>query len=326
MRTRLTDLLGVRYPIIQGGLAHIATGEFAAAVAEAGGFGQITATSLPDPADLAREVQAFRARSDKPFGINVAMGHRPVDAFLEAAIAARPAAISLTGGNPAPYIPRIKAAGILVLVLVASLRQAQKAEALGADVVIAVGQEGGGHIGRDDVGTLVLTRRVATALRVPVVASGGIADGAGLLAALALGAEGIELGTRLLATVECPVHPRYKEALVAAGETETVVVGRSTGAPGRVLLGPWVDVIRRHEQEGGEAPVWTLMTGEHNRRGALAGDFEQGFVWAGQGVGLVDDIPPVRELLDRMVRDAEARWQTLAAAFAAPRARDVAPR
>jgi NAD(P)H-dependent flavin oxidoreductase YrpB (nitropropane dioxygenase family) len=326
LRTRLTDLLGVRYPIIQGGLAHIATGAFAAAVAEAGGFAQITATSLPDPSDLAEEVRAFRARSDKPFGINVAMGHRPVDDFLEAAIAERPTAISLTGGNPAPYIPRIKAAGILVMVLVASLRQAEKAEALGADVVIAVGQEGGGHIGRDDVGTLVLTRRVAAALKVPVVASGGIADGAGLLAALALGAEGIELGTRLLATVECPVHPRYKEALVAAKETDTVVVGRSDGAPGRVLAGPWVEVIRRHEEQGGEAPLWTLMTGEHNRRGALAGDFEHGFVWAGQGVGLIHEILPVRELLDRMVQDAEGRHKALAEAFRSSCAQDAVSR
>ncbi|MCL8209255.1 MAG: nitronate monooxygenase [Actinomycetia bacterium] len=315
MRTRLTELLGVEHPIIQGGLAHIATGAFAAAVAEAGAFAQITATSLPTPDDLAREVEAFRARSAKPFGINVAMGHRPVDAFLEAAIAARPTAISLTGGNPAPYIPRIKAAGILVLVLVASLRQAEKAEALGADAVIAVGQEGGGHIGRDDVGTLVLVRRVAQALRVPVVASGGVADGAGLLAALALGAAGVELGTRFLATVECPVHPRYKAALLEAGETETVVVGRSTGAPGRVLPGPWVDVIRRHEQEGGEAPLWTLMTAEHNRRGALAGDFERGFVWAGQGVGLIRDVPSVRDLVTRMVREAEAGWHDLAPVF-----------
>lgn len=312
MNTRVTEILGIRYPIIQGGLAHIATGAFAAAVSNAGALGQITATSLDDPADLRREVAIARARTTRPFGINLAIGHRPLDPFLDIALELQPTVISLTGGNPAPYIPRIKEAGIRVMVLVGSTRQAEKAEALGADIIIAVGQEGGGHIGRDDVGSLVLTRRVVESVRVPVVASGGFADGYGLLAALALGAEGIEMGTRFLATEECPVHPQYKEALLAAAENETTVIGRSIGAPGRVLPGRLVEEILRREQQGASLEeLLPLIAGSRNRLGALSGDLDHGYVWAGQGVGLIRDIPRVAALVERIMDEARSRHDDL---------------
>lgn len=308
LKTRITELFGISYPIIQGGLAHIATGIFAAAVSNAGGLGQITATSLRDPNDLVGEVRDFRERSDKPFAINVAMGHRPVEPFLQTALKLRPPAISLTGGNPAPYIPMIKEAGVKVMVLVAGARQAQKTEELGADVVIAVGYEGGGHLGRDDVGTMVLTRKVVQTVTIPVVASGGLVDGAGLLAALALGAEGIEMGTRFLATRECPVHENYKAALLRSLEHQTVVMGRSLGAPGRVLPGALVREILEKEAKGATPEeLVPLVSGQNNRLGALDGDLDRGYVWAGQGVGLIHDLPTVKDLVDRMVKEAVAQ-------------------
>lgn len=316
MKNRVTELLGSQYPIIQGGLAHIATGDFAAAVSSAGAFGQITATSLPEPQNLVAEVDAARRRTSRPFGINLAIGHRPLDPFLEVALRMKPRAISLTGGNPAPYLPRIKEAGILAMVLVAGVRQAQKAEQLGADIVIAVGYEGGGHLGRDDIGSLVLTRKAAQSVSVPVVASGGFGDGHGLVAALALGAEGIEMGTRFLATEECPIHARYKQSLLDFQETDTTIIGRSLGIPGRVLATGFSTVILESEQRG-DAPerLLLLLAGKRNRLGALDGKLDEGYVWSGQGVGLISDIPPVRELIARIMDEAKASHQALGALF-----------
>ncbi len=228
----------------------------------------------------------------------------------------KPRAISLTGGNPAPYLPRIKEAGILAMVLVAGVRQAQKAEQLGADSVIAVGYEGGGHLGRDDIGSLVLTRKVAQSVSVPVVASGGFGDGHGLVAALALGAEGMEMGTRFLATEECPIHPQYKKALLDFQETDTTIIGRPMGVPGRVLATGFSSVILDREQQGDTAErLLPLLAGTRNRLGALDGKLDEGYVWSGQGVGLISDIPPVRELVVRMMDEAKASYEALGALF-----------
>ncbi len=262
------------------------------------------------------EVEVARRRTSQPFGINLAIGHRPLDPFLEVAMRMKPRAISLTGGNPAPYLPRIKEAGILAMVLVAGVRQAQKAEQLGADSVIAVGYEGGGHLGRDDIGSLVLTRKVAQSVSVPVVASGGFGDGHGLVAALALGAEGMEMGTRFLATEECPIHPQYKKALLDFQETDTTIIGRPMGVPGRVLATGFSSVILDREQQGDTAErLLPLLAGTRNRLGALDGKLDEGYVWSGQGVGLISDIPPVRELVVRMMDEAKASYEALGALF-----------
>jgi enoyl-[acyl-carrier protein] reductase II len=313
MKTRVTDLLGIEFPIIQGGLAHIATGAFAGAISSAGALGQITATSLKDPEHLIEEVKIARRITDKPFAINLAMGHLPIDDLLEIANGLKPVAISLTGGNPAPYIPKIRAAGIVSLVLVASARQAQKAAEAGADLIIAVGFEGGGHLGRDDVGTFVLTRKVVESVGIPVIASGGISDGSGLVAALALGAEGIEMGTRFLATLECPIHENYKRALLDHDECNTLVIQRSLGSPGRVLPGELVSQILDMEANGSsleELLPW--ISGRKNRIGALSGDFENGYAWAGQCVGLIHDIPDVAGLINRIISEANSHFERLA--------------
>lgn len=305
MRTRLTELLGIRYPIIQGGLAHLAFAGLAAAVSNAGGLGQITAASFATPAQLRDEIRRARELTDKPFGVNFAIGRRPLDDLLDVALDEGVAVVTITGGNPEPLFHRMAGHPAKKLVLVAGVRQAQKCEELGADAVIAVGFEGGGHLGRDDIGTMVLLPRVVDAVSIPVVGSGGIGDGRGLAAALALGADGIEMGTRFVATRECVAHAAYKEALVRARETDTVVIERSIGRPGRALRNPAAERVLAAEARGATLEeLLPLISGETNRKAAIEGDMEAGFVWAGQVTGLIRDVPPVAELIERMVRDA----------------------
>ncbi|MDD1516245.1 NAD(P)H-dependent flavin oxidoreductase, partial [Priestia megaterium] len=217
MKTRITEIFGIQYPIVQGGLAYLAYAELASAVSNAGGLGQITAATLGTPEKLREEIRKVRTMTDKPFAVNFAIARHDgkYKDLLEVAIEEKVPAISITGGNPQPVFERIRGEDIKTLVLVSGVRQAQKAEELGADAIMAVGQEGGGHLGRDDIGTMVLIPRVVDSVSIPVLASGGIGDGRGLLAAFSLGAEGIEMGTRFIATQEC-VHANsvYKEALV----------------------------------------------------------------------------------------------------------------
>jgi len=307
--TRLTELLQIQYPIIQGGLAYLAYSDLAAAVSNTGGFGQITAMSLPDAHALRGEIRRARTLTDKPFGVNFAIGmHRgDIEERLRIAIEEKVSAVTLTGGNPAPFIPLLQSANLKTLVLVSSRTQAQKAEQLGASAVIVVGHEGGGHLGRDEVGTMVLVPQVVDAVRIPVVASGGIGDGRGWMAALALGAEGIVMGTRFIATREC-VHASssYKNALVKASSADTIVIKRSIGFPARVLRSPLTDKILEIERETNDfEALKPYISGEANRRWIYEGIKEEGFGWAGQAVGLIHDVPEVSELIQRMVREAE---------------------
>ncbi|SDW11316.1 nitronate monooxygenase family protein [Paenibacillus sp. CF384] len=307
--TRLTELLQIEYPIIQGGLAYLAYSDLAAAVSNAGGFGQITAMSLPDANALRHEIRRTRKLTDKPFGINFAIGmHRgDIEERLRIALEEKVSAVSLTGGNPAPFMPLLQSANLPTLVLVSSRTQAQKAEQLGASAVIVVGHEGGGHLGRDEVGTMVLVPQVVDAVRIPVVASGGISDGRGWMASHALGAEGIAMGTRFIATQECIfASPSYKNALVKASSSDTVVIKRSIGFPARVLRSPLIDKIMELERETNDREaLMPYISGEANKRWIYDGIQEEGFGWAGQAVGLIQDIPKVSELIQRMVREAE---------------------
>ncbi|MDE3838367.1 2-nitropropane dioxygenase [Bacillus methanolicus] len=313
--TRVTDLLNIQYPIIQGGLAYLAYSELAAAVSNAGGLGQITAMSLGSPQALKEEIQKVRALTDKPFGVNFAIGQhgRPFSDMLEVAIQEQVPVISMTGGNPAPIFEQLKGTNIKKLVLVAAKRQAQKAEELGADAIMVVGHEGGGHLGRNDIGTMVLVPQVVDAVSIPVIASGGIGDGRGLMAALSLGAEGIEMGTRFIATKECVhAHVKYKKQLVDGTENDTVVIKRSLGAPARAILNSWTEKILEIEKEnGGYEALKDYISGTANKRFIYEGNIDEGFAWAGQVMGLIKDIPSVKELIDRMIREGEEirkRW------------------
>jgi len=236
--TRVTELLQVKYPIIQGGLAYLAYADLAAAVSNAGGLGQITAMSLRSPDLLRAEIHKVRTLTDKPFGVNFAIGMHGTgyEEMVLVAVEEEVPVVTMTGGNPAPIFDLLAGTDIKKMVLVAARRQAQKAEQLGADAVMVVGQEGGGHLGRDDVGTMVLVPQVVDSVKIPVIASGGIGDGRGWMAAHALGAEGIEMGTRFIATKECvDASAAYKEALIASTEADTTIIKRSIGAPARAL-------------------------------------------------------------------------------------------
>ena len=307
MKTRMTELLGISVPIIQGGLAHLAFANLAAAVSSAGGLGQITATSLASTEELAQEIDRVREQTDKPFAVNIAIGqHHSVEDMVDLVIDKKVSAVTLTGGNPEKTMKRLEGHPIKKLILVSTVRQAQKAESLGADAVIAVGQEGGGHIGRDDTGTIVLIPRVVDAVSIPVIASGGIADGRGLLAALALGAEGIEMGTRFVATKESVASDEYKARLVQGTELDTKVIKRSIGAPGRVINGEWAEHILEAETEGlTKEEFYYLISGERNKKAVYDGDFQNGYAWAGQSVGLIQSVLSVKELIDEIVATAE---------------------
>ncbi|KOP81927.1 2-nitropropane dioxygenase [Bacillus sp. FJAT-21945] len=307
--TRVTELLKIKYPIIQGGLAHLAYSDLAAAVSNAGGLGQVTAMSLESPEALREEIQKVKQMTDKPFGVNFAIGQhgRPFSHYLDIAIEEEVPVISMTGGNPTPFFEQLKGVNVKKLVLVAAKRQAVKAEELGADAVMVVGQEGGGHLGRDDIGSIVLIPQVADAVSIPVIASGGIGDGRGMLAALSLGAEGIEMGTRFVATKEC-VHASelYKTRLVEGNESDTAVIKRSIGAPARVIANEWASKILEIERtDGSYEQLKDYISGNANKKYIYEGKENEGYAWAGQVMGLIKDVPTVQELFDRMISEGE---------------------
>ena len=308
-KTDVTNLLGIEYPIIQGGLAYLAYSELAAAVSNAGGLGQITAMSLPNPEALRNEIKQVRLQTNKPFGVNFAIGQhgRPFSHFLEVAIEEEVPVISMTGGNPAPIFDKLKGTSIKKLVLVAAKRQAVKAEELGADAVMVVGQEGGGHLGKSDIGTMVLVPAVVDAVTIPVIASGGIGDGRGLMAALSLGAQGIEMGTRFIAAKEC-VHASevYKRRLIEGTENDTTVIKRSLGMPARAIANRLTGRILEIEEAGGNyEALKELISGTANRKYIYDGDEENGFGWAGQVMGLIKDSPAVADIFERIINEAE---------------------
>jgi enoyl-[acyl-carrier protein] reductase II len=311
MKTRVTEIFEIKYPIVQGGLAYLAYAELAAAVSNAGGLGQITAATLGTPEKLRQEILKVRNLTNKPFGVNFAIAKHDnggkFQELLEVVIEEKVPAISLTGANPQPVFERIKGENVRTLVLVAGARQAQKAEELGADAVMVVGQEGGGHLGRDDIGTMVLTPRVVDSVSIPVLASGGIGDGRGLLAAFALGAEGIEMGTRFIATQECiHANEKYKQAILNAKETDTLVIKRTLGTPGRVLKNDFANNIIEREQLGATyEDLKDVISGKANLKYIYDGNEVEGFGWAGQVVGLINNIPTVQELFDEMILTAE---------------------
>lgn len=307
--TKITELLKIKYPIIQGGLAYLAYADLAAAVSNAGGLGQITAMSLADPDELKAEIKRVRTLTDKPFGVNFAIGQhgRTFEHMVQAAIDEQVPVISVTGGNPKGVLDMVNEHPIKKLVLVAARRQAEKAEELGADAVMVVGQEGGGHLGRGDTGTLVLTPQVVDHVSIPVIASGGIGDGRGLMAALALGAEGIEMGTRFIATKECiDAHPDYKQALIDANENATTVIKRTLGTPARALKNEWTDAILDLEaNQSTYDDLKTYISGEANKRYIYDGDATTGFGWAGQIAARIHTIPTVDELVTSLLKEAE---------------------
>lgn len=314
MKTRITELLGIQFPIIQGGMQWVGRAEMAAAVSNAGGLGMLTGLTQPTPADLRAEIERTRGLTSKPFGVNLtilpSVNPPPYAEYVEAIIDSGVKVVETAGNSPKEFIARFKQHGVKILHKCTSLRHALSAERNGVDVVSIDGFECAGHPGEDDVGGLVLIPLAARALSIPVIASGGIADGRGLAAALALGAEGVNMGTRFCATVEAPIHPAIKEALVGASERETNLIFRTLHNTGRVLKTPVSsEVVGIERREGGceFKDVQHLVSGQKGRLALETGDLNAGLVWAGQVVGLIDDVPTCEQLLRRMVDECRQR-------------------
>lgn len=301
MKTEITELLGIEYPIIQGGMAWVAEHHLAAAVSEAGGLGLIGAANAP--ADWVREqIRATRELTDKPFGVNI-MLMSPYAEDVAKVVAEEKVAVVTTGaGNPEKYMDSWKAVGIKVIPVVASVALAKRLERSGVDAVVAEGTESGGHIG--ELTTMVLVPQVADAVQIPVIAAGGIADGRGVAAAFMLGASGCQLGTRFVATKEAVVHERYKEYILKAKDIDTKVTGRSTGHPVRCLRNQMTREYLRIEAEGVDFEKLELMTVGGLRRAVVDGDVENGNVMAGQCAGMIKDILTCREVMEKLMSEA----------------------
>ena len=301
--TPLCELLGIQHPIVQGGMAWVSTAELVVAVSEAGGLGVIGAGNAP-PDFVRDQVRQVKNGTDRPFAVNVPLFSPFVETVMEICIEEQVPVVATGAGSPAQYIPRLKEAGIKVIPVVASVALAKRLERAGADAVVAEGMESGGHIG--DVATLPLVPQVVDAVSIPVIAAGGIADGRGLAAALALGAAGVQMGTRFICATECIAHINYKDKIVQAGDRATETAGHSTGHPVRALRNPMVREFVRLEKEGvSEGMILEFGTGKL-RLAVVQGDTVNGSMMAGQSAGLVNDIAPARELIQRIVSDAEA--------------------
>ncbi|MTE14653.1 nitronate monooxygenase [Nocardia sp. CT2-14] len=314
MKTRFTETFGVEHPIVQGGMMWVGRAELAAAVSEAGGLGIITALTQPTPDDLRREIDRARELTDKPFGVNVtilpSIKPPPYQEYVQAIIESGVKIVETAGSNPEPFLPYYKEAGIKVLHKCTSVRHALKAQKIGVDGVSIDGFECAGHPGEDDVPGLILIPAATRALDIPVIASGGIADARGLVAALALGADGVNMGTRFMCTQESAIHPTVKEQIVANSERATQLIFRTMHNTARVADNEISRKVVEIEKAGGTFDdVKDLVAGARGRRVFEDGDLDAGIWSAGQVQGLIDDIPTCGELVSRMVSEAEALIQ-----------------
>ena len=303
MKTRLCELLKIEYPIIQGGMAWVATAELAAAVSNGGGLGLIAAGGAP--ADVVREqIRKCRTLTDKPFGVNVMMMSPFADEIMQMLLEEKPSVVATGAGNPAKYIPSLKEAGIKVIPVVASVAVAIKMERSGADAVVAEGTEAGGHIG--EITTMCLVPQIADAVSIPVIAAGGIADARGAVAAFALGAEGIQVGTRFICSTECIAHENYKNAVLKAKDRDAVVTGRANGAPVRALKNKLTKEYDRLEKEGATFEEIEALGVGGLRRAFQEGDTDMGSLMAGQSEAMVKEIQPCADIIKSYFENMDA--------------------
>ena len=303
LKTAICDLFGIKYPIIQGGMAHVATAELVSAVSNAGGLGIIGAGAA-EPGWVKEQIRLTRQQTDKPFGVNIWLVSPFAAQVIDVVLEEKVAMVSTGAGNPGPYIPRFKQAGVKVMPVVASVALARRLERAGADAFVAEGMESGGEIGQ--ITTMVLIPQVVDAVKIPVVAAGGIADGRGLVAALALGAQGVQMGTRFVASEECIAHPAYKQAIVDAHDRSTVISGQSTGYPMRALENKLIHEFWEREKSGISIEELMEFGVGRLRLGLIEGDLENGTLLAGQIAGMIKEIKPVKAIIDDMVAEAEA--------------------
>lgn len=310
MKTRITELLGIKYPIICGGMFQVGRAELAAAVSEAGGLGIITSKTQGTPEGLRTEIRKTKERTNKPFGVNLNLfpstTPTPNEEFIQVMIEEDINIVETSGRSPEPLMKLLKDNDFIVMHKVVGPRYAKTAERLGVDAVIVVGNETGGHPGMSDVGTLVVLPRVVDSVSIPVIAGGGFADGRGLVSALAFGAEGVLMGTRFMATKEAPIHENVKNWMVEADETNTIVVQRSIGSPSRVAVNAVSEEVDRLEKKGATLEeLIPFITGQRSKDVYFEGNIDGGIWSCGQSVGLVDKVLSVEELIQQMVSEAK---------------------
>lgn len=311
LKTPITEMFGIERPIVQGGLMWIATAELASAVANAGGIGFMTALTFQEAEDLRAEIRKCRKMTNKPFGVNLTFlpSLRTIDypAYIKVCIEERIEFIETAGRNPEPYMEQLKSAGIKVVHKCTSVRHAVKAEKIGCDAVSIDGFEAAGHPGEDDVTSLILIPLTRDAIKIPIIASGGFADGRGLVGCLGLGADGMNMGTRFVATKEAPVHDNVKQALVSHSERDTRLIMRTLRNTERVLHNPIVDKVLEIESRGNTKieDIVPYVSGLVGKEMLEDGQMEKGVLSVGQSMGFIRDIPTCRELLDRIMAQAE---------------------
>ncbi len=312
LKTRFTEEFGIEHPIVQGGMQWVGRAELVAGVANAGALGFITALTQPTPEDLTKEIQRCRDLTDKPFGVNLtilpSINPIPYDEYRAAIIEAGIKIVETAGSNPAPHMPVFKEAGVRVIHKCTSVRHAVKAEKVGVDAISIDGFECAGHPGEDDVPGLILIPAAAEQVTIPMIASGGFGDARGLVAALALGAEGVNMGTRFMCTAESPIHQKIKEQIVANDERDTVLMFRTLHNTARVAKNAVSTEVVEIEGKGNAKfeDIQHLVSGQRGKVVFEEGDPEHGIWSAGQVQGLIHDIPTCEELISRMVKEAEA--------------------
>jgi nitronate monooxygenase len=321
LRTRFTETFGVEHPIVQGGMQWVGRAELVAAVANAGALGFLTALTQPTPEDLASEIERTRELTDKPFGVNLtilpAINPPPYAEYRQAIVESGVKIVETAGFNPAEHLPDFKAAGIKVVHKATSVRHAVKGESIGVDAISIDGFECAGHPGEDDVPGLILIPAAADKVSIPIIASGGIGDARGLVAALALGADAVNMGTRFLCTAESPIHEDVKAQIVANTERDTDLIFRTMRNTARVARNAVSEEVLAIEREGGDfAAVRELVAGARGRRVYEEGDPDLGIWSAGQVQGLIHDVPTVAELVERIVGEAHGLIEGRLAAFA----------
>jgi len=311
-KTRVTEMLGIEYPIIQGTMLPASLAELVAAVSNAGGLGIMASAIFSNAQELRDEIRKAKSLTDKPFGVNInlfpATRPMPNEEFIDTLIEEGVGVVSTSGvRSPEPYMERLKKGNVKVIHKVTTVRHALHGEQVGADIIAAVGFEQGGNMGMDDIPTLVLIPRVVDSVKVPVLAGGGIADGRGFVAALALGAEGVVIGTRFLATHECNVHPNYKDWMLRSTESDTVVTQRSIKNTHRVLKNEAARKVQEMEARG--APLeefFTVIKSEIGRKVMEEGEIDVGMALCGLNVGMIHEVVSVKEVIDSIINQAEA--------------------
>lgn len=296
----LTTLLKIKYPIIQGAMAQIATSELVVAVSNAGGLGIIASGGM-SASQLQSEIDLCRAQTEKPFGVNLMLLSENIQELVEVVVANHIAVVTTGAGTPKPYLAQLKAAGVLVIPVVPTVSIAKKMADLGVDAIIAEGTEAGGHVG--EITTMALLPQVAAAVDIPVIAAGGIGNGQGMVAAFALGAVGVQCGSLFLSASECPVADNFKTAVLAAKETDTIVTGRSLGAPVRSLKNELTLTYQQLEREEVSRHELEKLTLGSLSKAVKEGDVEQGTVMVGQIVGLVNEVRPAKEIIETLMSE-----------------------